>query len=49
MINTGGYYVPAIKDLTNEFEHNTNILRYLISRINEDDILEEKEEKKDSI
>ena len=45
-----------IADLSLEFEHNTNILRHLISKITEDDIIEQKtanqeqetsEEKKD--
>ena len=45
-----------IADLSLEFEHNTNILRHLISKITEDDIMEQKitnqeqetsEEKKD--
>jgi len=29
-----------INDLTSEFEHNANILRHLISKVNEDEILE---------
>ena len=33
----------GIKELTNEFEHNSNILRYLINRIEKEDILEQKE------
>tara|TARA_B100000029_G_scaffold293626_1_gene287111 strand:+ start:3113 stop:3523 length:411 start_codon:yes stop_codon:yes gene_type:complete len=32
-----------INELKNEFEHNSNILRYLINRIDEDAILEQKE------
>ena len=31
-----------INDLTSEFEHNANILRHLISKITEDEILESK-------
>tara|TARA_Y100001960_G_C14445085_1_gene714479 strand:- start:15 stop:512 length:498 start_codon:yes stop_codon:yes gene_type:complete len=31
-----------IADLSIEFEHNTNILRHLISKITEDDIIEQK-------
>jgi len=31
-----------IADLSIEFEHNTNILRHLISKITEDDIMEQK-------
>ena len=30
-----------IKELTSEFEHNANILRYLISKIEEEDVLKE--------
>ena len=32
-----------IGELKNEFEHNSNILRYLINKIEEDDVLEQKE------
>ena len=34
----------GIKELTDEFEHNSNILRYLINRIEKEDVLEQKEE-----
>ena len=33
-----------VKELSNEFEHNSNILRYLTNRIEETDVLESKEE-----
>ena len=32
-----------IGELKNEFEHNSNILRYLINKIEEDQVLEQKE------
>jgi small subunit ribosomal protein S6 len=32
----------GVQELSNEFEHNTNILRYLINRIEKTDILEQK-------
>ena len=32
-----------LKDFTEEIEHNTNIIRYLVSSINENDIKDEKE------
>ena len=34
----------AVKELMDEFEHNANVLRYLINRIEKEDILEQKEE-----
>ena len=34
----------GIKELMDEFEHNSNVLRYLINRIEKEDILESKEE-----
>jgi len=34
-----------VKELSHEFEHNSNILRYLTNRIEETDVLESKEEK----
>jgi len=34
----------GIKELMDEFEHNSNVLRYLINRIEKEDILEQKEE-----
>ena len=34
----------GIQELMDEFEHNSNILRYLINRIEKEDILEQKEE-----
>lgn len=34
-----------INELTSEFEHNANILRHLISKVTEDEILETKETK----
>ena len=37
----------GIKEVMDEFEHNTNILRYLINRIEQEDILEQKENKLD--
>ena len=33
-----------VKELSHEFEHNSNILRYLTNRIEETDVLESKEE-----
>ena len=33
----------GIKELMDEFEHNSNVLRYLINRIEKEDILEQKE------
>tara|TARA_Y100001960_G_scaffold171509_1_gene179839 strand:+ start:183 stop:602 length:420 start_codon:yes stop_codon:yes gene_type:complete len=33
----------GIQELMDEFEHNSNILRYLINRIEKEDILEQKE------
>ena len=33
-----------INELKNEFEHNTNILRYLINKIDQDAVMEEKEQ-----
>ena len=36
-----------IKELSGEFEHNENILRYLISRIEKNDILEQKDKSSD--
>ena len=33
-----------VKELSNEFEHNSNILRYLTNKIEENDVLESKEE-----
>ena len=33
----------GVQELSNEFEHNANILRYLINRIEESDVLEQKE------
>jgi len=37
-----------VQELSNEFEHNANILRYLTNRIDETEILEQKEDiKKD--
>ena len=36
-----------IKELSGEFEHNENILRYLISRIEKNDILEQKNKSSD--
>jgi len=35
---------PQIADLTDEFEHNANILRYLINKIDDSEILEQKKE-----
>ena len=35
-----------LKELSSEFEHNPNILRYLNVKINEEDIFESKEEEK---
>ena len=34
----------GIKELMDEFEHNSNVLRYLINRIEKEDIFEQKEE-----
>ena len=34
----------GIKELMDEFEHNPNVLRYLISRIEKEDVLEPKKE-----
>ena len=34
----------GIKELMDEFEHNSNVLRYLINRIEKEDILEQKKE-----
>ena len=34
----------GIKELMDEFEHNSNVLRYLINRIEKEDVLEQKEE-----
>ena len=34
----------SLQDLSNEFEHNANILRYLTNRIDESDILEQKDD-----
>ena len=34
----------GIQELMDEFEHNSNILRYLINRIEKEDVLEQKEE-----
>ena len=34
----------SVKELSSEFEHNTNILRHLISKITENEILEQKEQ-----
>jgi len=34
----------GIKELMDEFEHNSNVLRYLINRIEKEDFLESKEE-----
>ena len=33
-----------VKELSHEFEHNSNILRYLTNKIEENDVLESKEE-----
>ena len=33
-----------VKELSHEFEHNSNILRYLTNKIEESDVLESKEE-----
>ena len=34
----------GIKELMDEFEHNSNVLRYLINRIEKEDVFEQKEE-----
>ena len=34
----------GIQELMDEFEHNSNVLRYLINRIEKEDILEQKDE-----
>ena len=34
----------GVKELMDEFEHNSNVLRYLINRIEKEDVLEQKEE-----
>ena len=34
----------GIQELMDEFEHNSNVLRYLINRIEKEDVLEQKEE-----
>ena len=34
----------GVKELMDEFEHNTNVLRYLINRIEHEDVYEQKEE-----
>ena len=36
--------LDKLKELSSEFEHNPNILRYLNIKINENDIIESKEE-----
>ena len=38
-----------INELTSEFEHNANILRHLISKVTEDEILESKEIETDEL
>ena len=34
----------SLQELSSEFEHNSNVLRYLINRIEKEDVLEQKEE-----